>query len=204
MHTTTSALYLSAVILCVLADPAICAVLRPNSQLSRELLKLDVEHKRYELTDLAPSTSYELRFSYPATIPARILFEVTGSSSDSTQRSRLRHSSRKLLNCEKTIISTDQLGRVQGHEHAAVVIQAQRSSVHRDGPGGGPEYLIYNLVLAQLWYGVPHDAFPLIYCAVALLVVVLIFTPIFTRRLLPRLLDWLTCTEEGSRTKRRT
>ena len=58
-------------------------------------------------------------------------------------------SRRKLLDVEKLVFSTDAQGRAKvggSEERASVVaLRARRGSVHRDGPGGGPQQLVYNI-----------------------------------------------------------
>jgi hypothetical protein len=60
------------------------------------------------------------------------------------------HTRRRLLDVEKLVFRTDAQGRAKKDDRAddrasGVALRARRGSVHRDGPGGGPEQLVYNI-----------------------------------------------------------
>ncbi|KAI8474693.1 MAG: hypothetical protein J3K34DRAFT_491804 [Monoraphidium minutum] len=165
--------------------------LRPHEPLLAQLIALDSETKRYRLAGLKPSTSYELRLSYPASIPAAIRFEWDASGAPARRRGR------RLLDVEKLDFRTDAAGGVpgaragSGGEAPVALLRAARRSVHRDGPRGGATHLVFDLVLAEVWLGLPADTLPVVGAAAALLLAVAAFVPFWSATAFPALLAWV-------------
>uniref|UniRef100_A0A383VZ02 Uncharacterized protein n=1 Tax=Tetradesmus obliquus TaxID=3088 RepID=A0A383VZ02_TETOB len=157
-----------------------------------ELIDLDGDARAYQLVDLKPSTGYEVRLSFPASIPAFIKFQIVDSSAAAPPlRSK---PARRLLDCEKLIFATDSNGAVQGFANPAVLVTAKRRSVHRDGPTAGASKLVYNIVLAELLpvVGLPLDSIPVVVAVVAAVLIALVWSLYWSRSIFPRLLLWLT------------
>eukprot|EP00877_Chromochloris_zofingiensis_P006237 jgi/Chrzof1/1867/Cz10g24080.t1 len=164
-------------------------VLRVNQHVKGALITLDTEVKSYVLQGLQPSTGYEVRVSFPASLPAKIQLELSDRRHQDSFTQH--HVSRKLLDCDKIIFWTDKLGQVKGSASPVVLLTAKRGSVHRNGPLAGPTKLVYNIVLVDLLLGIPTDTFPVIGVVVVLLLGVVVWTSYWTKHLFPWLLVWI-------------
>ena len=140
---------------------------------------------RYQLLGLKAGHQYEARVSYPASLPARVTLQLTGITSTAA------FARRRLLDTEKIIFRVSPDGSVAGHPRPLLLLTAHSSSPHRDGPGGGSQQLIYNILVQELWLVVPTDTFPLISFAVLLLVVILLILPWWTRTAVPALENFI-------------
>lgn len=138
----------------------------------------------YELVDLQPRTQYEVRVSYPATIPSLIYFSWESDDEASAIRELQR---RRLLNLEKVMFTTD----LKAHPPGLLRVSADREGVHRDGPNAGNTLLYYNIELAPAIMGVPVVAFPVIMYILIGCVVIAYWVPYLHARGLPAILDWL-------------
>ena len=138
---------------------------------------------RYELLGLKPGHQYEARVSYPASIPAKVTLQLVGAKSSSTGL----HLGRRLLDTEKIIFSVSTDGSVAGHPHPLLLLTAQSTSPHRDGPQGGSPLIVYNILIQELWLGIPTDTLPLIIFALVLLLAVFLNLPWWTRTAVPAL-----------------
>ncbi|GBF90016.1 hypothetical protein Rsub_02722 [Raphidocelis subcapitata] len=178
-------------------------VLRPNEPLTGQLIKLDGAAKRYRLRDLKPSADYEVRVSYPASIPASLAFEWSGVPAPDAAAPG-RAATRRLLDTDKAIFSTDADGGGPGGKAPLLLLKAARRSVHKDGPEGGPDQLVFDIVLAELWFGVlPKDTLPVIVAAGIALLAALLLAPIWAGRLFPALVNWVTAGRGGAPSPRR-
>lgn len=185
-------LLLPLLLLLVLTCSAQSKLLKPFDYITGELIDLDGDARAYQLVDLKPSTGYEVRLSFPASIPAFIKFQIVdGSAAAPALRSK---QARRLLDCEKLIFATDSNSAVQGFATPAVLVTAKRRSVHRDGPTAGASKLVYNIVLAELLpvVGLPLDSIPVVVAVVAAVLIALLWSLYWSRSIFPRLLLWLT------------
>lgn len=139
---------------------------------------------RYELLGLKAGHQYEARVSYSARLPAKVTLQLAGITSG---HSTLGFARRRLLDTEKIVFQVSPDGSVLGHPRPLLLLSAHASSPHRDGPGGGPQQLVYNILVQELWLGVPTDTFPLISFAVVLLVAVILLLPWWTQTAVPAL-----------------
>ncbi|PNW76102.1 hypothetical protein CHLRE_12g547734v5 [Chlamydomonas reinhardtii] len=160
-------------------------VLRANTHLEAQVASLDGTPLLFSFAGLKPLTSYEVRVSYPATTPAIIHLRLAAGELH-------RGQSRRLLDTEKLIFSTDASGNAQGIPDALVELRATGRFVHRDGPGAGPKRLVFNIVCQELLLGaVPTDTLPAIFACVLLVVAGWSCAPYFSGRVVPRLLSWV-------------
>jgi hypothetical protein len=121
------------------------------------------------LHSLKQATTYEVRVSYPATIPCDIHIDLLSEDGNSLTPP----SARRLLNVEKLIFRTDDAVTVDdgnGNDTAVMVrgeapwveVAARKAGVHRDElrDGFGRRELVYDIVLERLELGViPAEAF---------------------------------------------
>eukprot|EP01025_Chloroclados_australasicus_P044044 TRINITY_DN47466_c0_g1_i3.p1 TRINITY_DN47466_c0_g1~~TRINITY_DN47466_c0_g1_i3.p1 ORF type:complete len:196 (+),score=9.52 TRINITY_DN47466_c0_g1_i3:128-715(+) len=174
-----AAVLLFPAVLCDIAD-----VLHPRQPLTMQTLRFGAE-KTYTLQSLIPSQEYEVRVSYPATIPAAISFEWLDETHQNAQG---RAHQRRLLNLEKVTFIANTAGQPPG----LLSVRADREGVHRDGPDSGNTMLMYNIELAPMFLGVPTCAFPVILFLLVGVVIIVAFLPALQRYIFPSMLKWTT------------
>ncbi|XP_042462936.1 uncharacterized protein LOC122046353 [Zingiber officinale] len=116
-------------------------------ELKAETLPLRSGRRTYELLGLRRSSSYEVKISYPASIPAKFSIQL--------QRPRLELRStknRRLLDTEKLIFKADQ------EESVFVSLTVENGGVIAMKSVPEQELVIYNIVCDELMLGIPHDA----------------------------------------------
>ncbi|GAX79838.1 hypothetical protein CEUSTIGMA_g7278.t1 [Chlamydomonas eustigma] len=172
--------------------------LHVNNQIYYQLIPLDKSIVSYNLIGIKPGYSYEARVSHPASIPAKISLSISGAQYFSNSyKSRRR---RSLLDCDKLVFTVEKDGTIQGHQQPVLLISAEKGSVHRDGPSGGLQQLVYNIVVQELWIGIPTDTFPVIAAAVVLVLVILLILPTWVEVVVPRLAKSLSSANTGRAT----
>ncbi|KAL0036451.1 hypothetical protein WJX77_008314 [Trebouxia sp. C0004] len=171
----------------------------PGHSCNREILRFGSESIRYSLEDLKPDTGYEVRVSYPATVPSKVTLQLISRNSAQPVHTHRR----QLLDTEKIIFYTDDLATYQGQEHI-VEIQAEATGIHRDGPAAKPDYFLYNIgqldlgpaqlcdaVLAELVLGVPRDAFPVVMMVFFAVMAVALLLPWWVNHAVPAMLSFV-------------
>ncbi|KAJ9537446.1 hypothetical protein OSB04_030179 [Centaurea solstitialis] len=128
-------------------------ILNVGEELQKETLPLQSGSRVYQLEGLKPSTWYEVKISYPASIPASFSLQLNKGNSDLLLRPQ-----RKLLNTEKLIFKND-LQNNQNETYVMLTVE----------PEGWLRYLmerrekckLTSLLLAvvdELLVGIPHKA----------------------------------------------
>ncbi|KAL0037476.1 hypothetical protein WJX79_010053 [Trebouxia sp. C0005] len=158
--------------------------MRRHRAIASETLRFGSES--ISLEDLKPDTGYEVRVSYPATVPSKVTLQLISRNSVQPVHTHRR----QLMDTEKIIFYTDDLATYQGQEHI-VEIQAEATGIHRDGPAAKPEYFLYNIVLAELVFGVPRDAFPIVMMVFLAIVVVALLLPWWVDYAVPTMLSFI-------------
>ncbi|XP_056166630.1 uncharacterized protein LOC115674433 [Syzygium oleosum] len=130
-------------------------MLKVGEELWKESLPLHRGSCLYKLEGLKPYTWYEVKISYPASIPACFSLQLTWGDSDSAM-----NLNRKLLNTEKIIFKTESLELIQnqGGMHVLVTVEPEGVVAIRDVKER--ESIIYNIVCDELLLGIPHKAWP--------------------------------------------
>ncbi|XP_031556496.1 uncharacterized protein LOC116293231 [Actinia tenebrosa] len=118
--------------------------LLPEKLLVNEILH-HMESAVYLLQNLEKQCSYELRISYPATVPTEFLIKLMNS----TEYSR-NNNGRKLLNTEKIVFENDQ------HNEQYAKVTAIRTGVPLHS-SRLQDPVIYNIVLEKLYLGLPWE-----------------------------------------------
>ncbi|KAM1013299.1 hypothetical protein ACFX13_044033 [Malus domestica] len=127
-------------------------VLKVGEELWRETLPLHSGSCLYRLHGLKPYTSYEVKISYPASIPASFSLQLKKGDLESALTGN-----RRLLNTEKLIFKTESLGSDDQGEMSVLV------SVEPEGVVAIPnvqerEHIIFNIVCDELLLGIPYKA----------------------------------------------
>lgn len=185
-------------------------ILQPGSPLLAESAPIGGEPIRYRPVGLQQGAGYEVRVSFPGTIPVRLRLWLAGPAGDGSSsssgassgaRRELRVGSagrggRKLLDAEKVVFSTDAQGRVwlqgEGHAFSAVDVMLRAEPWGRwRQPEQAPKQLVFDIVLERSTLGVPHSALPLLLAAVALVLLAAAAVPWWAARGVPGILRWL-------------
>ncbi|CAI0409049.1 unnamed protein product [Linum tenue] len=157
-------------------------VLIPGNELWRETLSLQGGSRLYELRDLKSNTWYEVKISYPASIPASFTLQLKKDASDLGM-----NWNRRLLNTEKLIFKTDEFSGTQNLLYVSVTVEPEGVVAIRNVPER--ETIIFNIVCDELLLGIPHKAW---------WVGVLVLLCLVAAFIIPRLLPTLVLPEKGS------
>lgn len=152
-------------LLCLISLQVICRadrnILIVGKELQKESLPLQSGSRVYQLEGLRPSTWYEVKISYPASIPASFSLQLNKGNSD-----LLLKPQRKLLNTEKLIFKND----LQNNESGTnVMLTVEPEGVVAIPHGKEREMVIYNIVCDELVAGIPHKAWWVVMVAVGCL-----------------------------------
>ncbi|KAG9454679.1 hypothetical protein H6P81_007583 [Aristolochia fimbriata] len=122
-------------------------VLNVGEELYQEILPLQMGYRIYELHRLKPSTWYEVKISYPASIPASFSIHEWQEN-----WKRDLNQGRRLLNTEKLIFKAgsprDKRILVSVKPEGIVALPFTRER----------EYVTFNIVCDELSFGIPHKA----------------------------------------------
>ncbi|KAI3692647.1 hypothetical protein L6452_32468 [Arctium lappa] len=152
-------------LLCLITIQVICRadrnILNVGEELVKETLPLESGSRVYQLEGLRPSTWYEVKISYPASIPASFSLQLNKGNSD-----LLLKPQRKLLNTEKLIFKNDLQNDQSGTN---VMLTVEPEGVVAIPNGKEREMVIYNIVCDELVVGIPHKAWWVVIVAVVCL-----------------------------------
>ncbi|XP_015582802.1 uncharacterized protein LOC107262298 [Ricinus communis] len=158
---------------CCYGDMGENKVLIVGEELWKETLKLQMGSRMYQLQGLKSRTWYEVKISYPASIPASFSIQLKKERSDlGINRNR------KLLNTEKLIFKTHSDGSNQSKLYVLVTVEPEGFVAIRHVPER--QDIIFNIVCDELLLGIPHKAW-----WVAILVMLCLGLAIIIPRFLP-------------------
>ncbi|XP_050230496.1 uncharacterized protein LOC126679500 [Mercurialis annua] len=126
-------------------------VLTVGEELWKETLQLQMGSRMYQLRGLKPYTWYEVKISYPASIPASFSIQLKKEDFDLGIEGN-----RRLLNTEKLIFKTDSLVSDQSKLYVLVTVEPEgfvaipHVTERQD--------IIFNIVCDELLLGIPHKA----------------------------------------------
>lgn len=130
-------------------------VLKVGEELWKESLPLQRGSRLYKLEGLKPYTWYEVKISYPASIPACFSLQLMRGDSDSAT-----NFNRRLLNTEKIIFKAESLELIQNQGGMHVLATVEPEGVVAIQDVKERESIIYNIVCDELLLGIPHKAWP--------------------------------------------
>ncbi|MCL7026288.1 hypothetical protein MKW94_027009 [Papaver nudicaule] len=125
-------------------------VLKVGEELQRETLPLQMGSRLYRLIGLKSSTSYEVKISYPASIPASFSIQLITDKLDIGDNWR----NRRLLNTEKLIFNHQNLD----HSEKYVLVSVEPAGVVAIPGVNERELVLFNIVCDELLLGIPHKA----------------------------------------------
>ncbi|XP_071730341.1 uncharacterized protein [Rutidosis leptorrhynchoides] len=156
-------------LLCIITIQVVCRadqyVLNVGQELQKETLPLQSGSRIYQLQGLRPSTWYEVKISYPASIPASFSLQLNKGDSD-----LLLKQNRKLLNTEKLIFKNDDDSDLRNDQSQTyVMLTVEPEGAVAIPYGKEREMVIYNIVCDELMLGIPHKAWWVVILAVVCL-----------------------------------
>lgn len=128
-------------------------VLHVGKELLKETLPLQSGSCLYQLQGLKSNMWYEVKISYPASIPASFSIELKKGSSNLEL-----NFGRKLLNTEKLIFKTDKLESLDDQGGLYVLVSVMPEGVVAIPGVKERTYIIFNIVCDELFLGIPHKA----------------------------------------------
>lgn len=126
-------------------------VLTVGKELWKETLPLQMGSRMYQLQGLKSHTWFEVKISYPASIPATFSIQLKKDGSDMGM-----NKNRRLLNTEKLIFKTDSLTGNQNNLHVLVTVEPEGVVAIPHVPER--QYIIFNIVCDELLLGIPYKA----------------------------------------------
>uniref|UniRef100_A0A5B6Z1U3 Uncharacterized protein n=1 Tax=Davidia involucrata TaxID=16924 RepID=A0A5B6Z1U3_DAVIN len=128
-------------------------ILNVGEELWKETLPLQMGSRLYHLQGLKSHTWYEVKISYPASLPSSFSIQLRRGNSDSGLNRK-----RKLLNTEKLIFKTDELDLLSDQGGIHVLVTVEPEGVVAIPHGQERKYVIFNIVCNELLLGIPHEA----------------------------------------------
>nr|XP_043623061.1 uncharacterized protein LOC122594816 [Erigeron canadensis] len=154
-------------------------VLNVGKELQKETIPLQNGSRFYKLQGLKPSTWYEVKISYPASIPASFYLQLKKEDDLNV----VMNHRRKLLNTEKLIFKNDDADLSNELKNGTyVLLTVEPEGVVAIPNGKEREMVIYNIVCDELVLGIPHKAWWVVILAVLCLVLAFVipsFLPSF-------------------------
>ncbi|GKV09995.1 hypothetical protein SLEP1_g21424 [Rubroshorea leprosula] len=135
-------------------------VLNVGEELQKESLPLQMGSRIYQLQGLKPHTWYEVKISYPASIPSSFSLQLKKGNADSGPMMN-----RRLLNTEKLIFKTDNLDTTNDQGELYVLVTVEPEGVVAIPNVKEREFVIFNIVCDELLLGIPHKAWWVVLCA---------------------------------------
>lgn len=128
-------------------------VLNVGEELWKETLPLQTGLRLYQIQGLKPYTWYEVKISYPASIPASFSIQLKRGNSDLA----LNHN-RRLLNTEKLIFKTESLDSLGDQHRIHVLVTVEPEGIVAIPHVQERQFIIFNIVCDELFLGIPHKA----------------------------------------------
>lgn len=128
-------------------------VLNVAEELQRETLPLKMGRRLYKLNGLKESSWYEVKISYPASIPASFSLDLKKNLAELQMRT-----SRRLLNTEKIIFKFDSKKLNSGENEAFVLVTVEPAGIVAKSNVQEREHVLFNIICEELFIGIPHRA----------------------------------------------
>lgn len=127
-------------------------VLNVGEELWQETLPLQMGQRLYQLRGLKASMWYEVKISYPASIPTSFSIELKRGKVDLVSNMR-----RRLLNTEKLIFKADS-DMLSSYNEVHVLVSAKPEGIVAKPHVQERPYIMFNIVCDELSLGIPHKA----------------------------------------------
>ncbi|XP_057976452.1 uncharacterized protein LOC131163755 isoform X2 [Malania oleifera] len=128
-------------------------VLNVGEELQKETLPLQMGSRLYQLQGLKSNTWYEVKISYPASIPSSFSVQLRKGVVDFGL-----NQNRRLLNTEKLIFKTDSLNLLGDQDGMYVLVTVEPEGIVAIPRAQERQFVIFNIVCDELLLGIPHKA----------------------------------------------
>lgn len=158
--------------------------LKVGEELFEEELALQRGQCIYELVGLELPKSYEVKISYPASIPASFTIELLKEGLLPATRG-----GRRLLNTEKIIFRADESQGAEVYERMApvhVLITVKPAGVVANRHAKEQPVVIYNILCEEVTFGIPQQAWWIGILGAAAIMISLLLPMSLPEHLLPR------------------
>lgn len=157
-------------------------VLNVGEELTREILPLNMGQRIYELHGLKALRWYEVKISYPATIPASFSIAIVKDNS-----TKVFNLGRRLLNTEKLIFKAENiLTGISGHGRICAFVSVQPAGIVAKSHLKEQEFVIFNIVCDELIYGIPIHAWWVGFLVLFVIIISCCIPTLLPPELLPR------------------
>lgn len=156
-------------------------VLRVGEELFEETLPLQNGARLYHLQGLKPQMWYEVKISYPASIPASFTLQLKRGNPDVGL-----NQGRKLLNTEKIIFKADGITSLTEQGNMSVLVNVEPEGVVAIPGKHEREYAVFNIVCDELLLGIPHEAWYVVVLVLLCLVLAFMVPSFLPAFLLPK------------------
>ncbi|KAK3220554.1 hypothetical protein Dsin_014524 [Dipteronia sinensis] len=155
--------------------------LNVGKELWKETLPLQMGSRLYQLQGLKSYNWYEVKISYPASIPASFSLQLKkGNFELGLNRNR------RLLNTEKLIFKTDSLDVLNDQGGMYVLVTVEPEGIVAIPHVQEREFIIFNIVCDELLLGIPHEAWCVVILVSFCLILALIIPYFLSSFLLPK------------------
>ncbi|CAL0332501.1 unnamed protein product [Lupinus luteus] len=148
-------LILVCIVHIIMKGPVLCLgnmvedrILNVGEELWQETLPLQGGSRFYHIQHLKPTIWYEVKISYPASIPASFSLQLKRDKSNMELTSN-----RRLLNTEKLIFKT-----YSDQDKTYVLVTVEPEGVPAKPYITERQFIIFNIVCDELLLGIPHKA----------------------------------------------
>ncbi|GMH06962.1 hypothetical protein Nepgr_008802 [Nepenthes gracilis] len=132
-------------------------VLNVGKELYRETLPLKMGSRLYQLQGLKPYVWYEVKISYPASIPA--IFSLQLKKGNFNVELNMH---RKLLNTEKLIFKTQSIYAINNQGGMYVLVTVEPEGIVAIPGVQEREFVLFNIVCDELLLGIPYKAWAVV------------------------------------------
>ncbi|RID58178.1 hypothetical protein BRARA_F01491 [Brassica rapa] len=138
-----------------------------GKELRKESLPLQSGSRVYRLRGLKSSSWYEVKISYPASIPALFSLELLRNGERGLKLKQMR----RLLNTEKLIFKTESFDKVDDKEGMYVLVTVEPEGIVAIPNFKERSFIIYNIVCEEQLLGIAYSCWSVVVLVVLCLVV---------------------------------
>ncbi|XP_010498529.1 PREDICTED: uncharacterized protein LOC104776210 [Camelina sativa] len=141
-----------------------------GKELWKETLPLQAGSRVYKLEGLKSNSWYEVKISYPASIPALFTLQLLKNGEVGLKLNQMR----RLLNTEKLIFKTESLEEVSNKDGLYVLVTVEPEGIVAIPNFKERSFVIYNIVCEEQLLGIPYSSWSVVVLVVLCLVAALI------------------------------
>ncbi|ESQ34705.1 hypothetical protein EUTSA_v10008823mg [Eutrema salsugineum] len=146
-----------------------------GKELFKETLPLQSGSRVYKLEGLKSNSWYEVKISYPASIPALFSLQLLRNGEMGLKLNQMR----RLLNTEKLIFKSESLEEVNNKDGLYVMVTVEPEGIVAIPNFKERSFIIYNIVCEEQLLGIAYSCWSVVVLVVLCLVVALILPRYF-------------------------